>query len=143
MKNIEAVAAVIMQGGRVFCAQRKDEGETARLWEFPGGKIEAGETHSQALEREIREELEAGISVEDFIMTISYQYVHFNLTMHAYRCRLTSGEIVLREHLASRWLAADELDSLPWAPADLPIVARAKELLEREGSSADDGIVAR
>ncbi len=129
MKHFEVVAAILIDGDRVFCAQRKDMGEVARKWEFPGGKIEPGESHREALSREISEELSIEIAVGDFVTTVDHQYATFAITMHAYRATILSGEPTLSEHLDSRWLSREELSSVDWAPADLPIVERVKALL--------------
>jgi len=127
MKHFNVAAAVFIQNNKVFCAQRKDAGETAKLWEFPGGKIEEGETPGQALEREIQEELCTKIRVEDFITTVNHEYKTFSITMHVYLCTILSGSLTLTEHLDSRWLSADELDTVNWAPADVPIVEKVRE----------------
>lgn len=129
MKHIEVVAAVFIKDNLVFCAQRKDAGETAKKWEFPGGKVEAGESHQQALAREISEELSTKITVGNFMTTVNHQYNTFALTMHAYQCSILEGSLTLSEHLDSRWLPRDELETVDWAPADLPIVERVRELL--------------
>lgn len=129
MKHFEVVAAVLIKENRVFCAQRKNTGETAKKWEFPGGKLEAGESHQQALIREISEELFTKISVDTFVTTVNHQYNTFAITMHAYRCTILEGNLTLTEHLDSRWLTLDELSCVDWAPADLPIVERVRELL--------------
>ncbi|HHU37308.1 MAG TPA: (deoxy)nucleoside triphosphate pyrophosphohydrolase, partial [Treponema sp.] len=129
MKQIEVVALVLIKDSRVFCAQRKDVGETAKKWEFPGGKIEAGETHSQALAREITEEFATRITVGNFVSTVHHQYKSFFLTMHAYLGTILEGNMTLSEHLDSRWLTKEELSSVDWAPADLPIVDQVRELL--------------
>ena len=91
-------------------------------WEFPGGKIESGESREEALKREIREELEVEISVEDFLITINYDYPNFHLTMHCYLCAITSGKIVLKEHEASKWLSKENLRTVEWLPADIGVV---------------------
>ena len=121
MKSIEVVAAVIVKDDKVFATQR-GYGPYKGWWEFPGGKIEAGETHQQALKREIREELESEIEVETLIKTVDYDYPEFHLTMHCYYCNVVSGNLVLKEHQDARWLAKTELDSVKWLPADLDII---------------------
>ena len=123
MKNIEVVAAIfINKNNEIFCARRKDEGELALKWEFPGGKIEPAESHQEALIREIKEELSTDIKVNDFIMTVKHQYKGFHLTMHAYFAEVVTGDLVLNEHTGFKWLRKEELYSLDWAAADLPIV---------------------
>lgn len=129
MKHVEVVAAVIIRENKVFCAQRKDAGETARKWEFPGGKIEKDESHQTALQREIREELDTEINVGNFIITVKHQYKTFSLTMHAYEATIISGDLVLTEHLAFLWLSRSEIDSVDWAAADIPIVQKVTSLL--------------
>ena len=117
MRTIEVVAAVIFdEQGRIFATQR-GYGEWKDWWEFPGGKIEAGETPQQALKREIREELEAEIEVGELMKTIDYDYPNFHLTMHCFKCRLMGG-VTLLEHEAAKWLASSELPSVNWLPAD-------------------------
>lgn len=127
-KMIEVVAAVFRDGDKYFCAQRKDKGELAKKWEFPGGKIELNETHQQALVREIKEELSADIKVNEFIMTVVHEYNSFILTMHAYECKVDSGELIISEHLDSKWLTIDEMGSYDFAAADLPIISELKSL---------------
>ncbi len=128
MKHIEVAAAVFISKGSVFCAQRKDSGELARKWEFPGGKLEKDETPEQALKREIREELLIEIEIEEHLTTVvAYPYKTFTLTMHAYFCKILSGEITLTEHLDSTWIPLDDIDSLDWAAADIPIIEKLKE----------------
>lgn len=121
MKTIEVVAAIIYKDGAYFATQR-GYGEFEGMWEFPGGKIEPGESRESALKREIQEELCVNISVEDFICTTDYDYPSFHLTMHCYLCSIESGEIELREHKSARWLIVDMLDSEEWLPADKEIV---------------------
>ena len=123
MKNIEVVAAIIInKNNEIFCARRKDEGELALKWEFPGGKIEKGESHQEALIREIKEELSTDIKVTNFIMTVKHQYESFHLTMHAYLADVINGDLILNEHTGFKWLKKEQLNSLDWAEADLPIV---------------------
>jgi len=123
MKNIEVVAAIIINDkNEIFCARRKNEGELALKWEFPGGKTENGESNQEALIREIREELSTEVRVKDFLMTVKHQYKTFHLTMHAYYAEVIMGDLILNEHTGYRWLKKEELHSLDWAPADLPIV---------------------
>ena len=121
MKTIEVVAAVIHKDGAYFATQR-GYGEFEGMWEFPGGKIEPGESRESALIREIQEELGVSISVEDYICTTDYDYTTFHLTMHCYICSIVSGEIELREHKSARWLTVDLLDSVEWLPADKEVV---------------------
>lgn len=121
MKSIKVVAAIITdEAGRVFATQR-GYGEWKDWWEFPGGKIEAGETAEQALQREIREELAAEIEVGELLRTINYDYPAFHLTMHCFMCRL-QGRVTLLEHEAAKWLTAAELNSVRWLPADKEII---------------------
>ncbi len=121
MKNIKVVAAVIRENGKVFATAR-GYGEYKGWWEFPGGKIEAGETPKQALIREIREELTAKIAVEDKITTIEYDYPEFHLSMDCFWARIINGELVLNEAEDARWLSREELDSVRWLPADLELI---------------------
>ena len=121
MKQIEVVAAIIRKGDRIFATQR-GYGEWKDWWEFPGGKMEAGETPEEALVREIREELSAEISVEEFLCMVEYQYPAFFLKMHCYLCSLVTEALHLNEHEAAKWLAKDELDSVKWLPADVKVV---------------------
>ena len=128
MKQIEVVAAIIRDtDGRIFATQR-GYGEWKDWWEFPGGKIEAGESPEEALRREICEELETRISVGSLLQTIEYDYPKFHLTMHCYLCSVLSGALTLKEHEAARWLAKNQLDSVRWLPADLQIVDTLKSL---------------
>lgn len=123
MKHIEVVAAVMVNHkNQIFCARRKNQGELALKWEFPGGKIEQNESLEDALIREIKEEFSTTIKVNDFIMTVQHQYQGFHLTMHAFYAEVIEGNLVLNEHTDSKWLLKHELLSLDWAAADLPIV---------------------
>lgn len=128
MKQIEVVAAVIRKDGRVFATQR-GYGDWEGWWEFPGGKIELGETPEEALRREIREELQADVSVDEFLCTVEYDYPKFHLTMHCYFCSLLSETFHLNEHEAAQWLKADELDNVRWLPADVMVVEELKRHL--------------
>ena len=121
MKTIQVVAAAIFDaGGRIFATQR-GYGEWKDWWEFPGGKMEAGESREEALRREIREELDAEIEVGELLRTIDYDYPAFHLTMHCFRCRL-AGAVTLKEHEAAKWLAPSELKTVRWLPADEGII---------------------
>ena len=121
MKQIEVVAAVIRKGDKIFATQR-GYGDFKDWWEFPGGKMEAGETPEEALIREIREELSADISVDEFLCTVEYDYPAFHLTMHCFLCSLVGEALHLNEHEAARWLTKEELDSVKWLPADEIVV---------------------
>ncbi len=126
MKQIEVVAAIIHdEQGRIFATQR-GYGEWKDYWEFPGGKMEAGETPKEALKREIWEELETHIVVERFVETVEWDYPHFHLTMHCYLCHVESGHLKLKEHEAAKWLNKDELESVNWLPADWELVRNLK-----------------
>lgn len=122
--RLEVVAAVIERDGRILCAQRKIGGELSLKWEFPGGKVEPGETREQALEREIDEELGLRIRAGSLLLTVRHRYAAFAVTMHAYRAAILEGRLELREHAAIRWLRPDELETLDWAPADVPVVEK-------------------
>ncbi|MBR3091448.1 MAG: (deoxy)nucleoside triphosphate pyrophosphohydrolase [Bacteroidaceae bacterium] len=121
MKRIEVVAAIIRKEGKVFATQR-GYGEWKDWWEFPGGKMEPGETPEEALRREILEELSTEINVDELLCTVEYDYPAFHLTMHCYLCSLTTDDLHLNEHEAARWLAKDELNSVQWLPADREVL---------------------
>lgn len=125
MEIIKVVAAVIHKDGAYFATQR-GYGEFEGMWEFPGGKIELGETAESALKREIQEELGIDITVDKFLCTTDYDYPSFHLTMHCYLCSIISGEIELREHKSARWLTVEALDSVEWLPADKEVVEKLK-----------------
>lgn len=128
MKKIEVVAAVIKKEGRIFATQR-GYWDFKGGWEFPGGKIELGEKHEDALIREIREELNTKITVRELVETIQYQYPTFFLTMHCYWCEVLEGNLELLEHQDARWLTKEELDQVEWLPADVALVKKLKQLL--------------
>ena len=121
MKQIEVVAAILHHNGRYFATQR-GYGEFEGWWEFPGGKIESGETPEQALQREIQEELGVDIVVGEKLCVTEHDYPAFHLTMHCYLCTLADGQIELREHKSAVWLKPQELDTPNWLPADREVV---------------------
>lgn len=126
MKRVEVVAAVIRKGDRIFATQR-GYGDFKDWWEFPGGKMEEGETPEEALRREIREELDSEILIDKFLNTVEWDYPNFHLTLHCYMCSLLTEAPHLNEHEAAKWLGAEELDSVCWLPADndlLPLIAK-------------------
>ena len=133
MKQIEVVAAVIRRGNEIFATQR-GYGEFKDWWEFPGGKMEAGESPVEALKREIREELNATIKVGELIQTVEWDYPSFHLTMHCFWCELACEELHLNEHEAAAWLSADNLGSVKWLPADRDILVEIGKVL-RSGLS--------
>lgn len=121
MKTVRVVAAVIRDNKKIFATQR-GYGELKGFWEFPGGKIEEGESAENALVREIREELNTEIRVCDFITTIEYDYPTFHLSMDCFWCELISGNLELKEHQDGRWLSSNELNSVKWCPADVSLI---------------------
>jgi hypothetical protein BACCOPRO_00607 len=123
MKRIEVVAAVISRDGKYFATQR-GYGEFKDYWEFPGGKMEPGESREQALRREIMEELDTEIRVEDFLMTVDYDYPAFHLTMHCFLCTVVSGRLELKEHESAMWLVPQDLRTVNWLPADEAVVEK-------------------
>ena len=122
-KHIVVVAAIIVRDGRIFATQR-GYGDWKDWWEFPGGKIEPGESTEDALKREIREELATEIEVDELLTTVEYDYPKFHLTMHCYLCTIISGDLSLLEHEDARWLALDELDCVKWLPADKDVIEK-------------------
>ena len=128
MKEIKVVAAIIVKDGRLFATQRGD-GDYKDWWEFPGGKIEPGETPEQALKREIKEELDTEINVGDHLITVEYDYPKFHMTMGCYLCSVVSGKLTLLEHEAARWLGPDELESVKWLPSDIEVVEKIRGIL--------------
>ena len=125
MKTIEVVAAIVQDGGRIFATQR-GYGEFKDGWEFPGGKMENGETLQQALARELKEELDMEAEIGEMFETVEYDYPKVHLTMHCFLCQLVNKEYVLKEHEAAKWLLPEELDSVEWLPADLGLIERLK-----------------
>ena len=125
MNHIEVVAAIIRQGDKIFATQR-GYGEWKDWWEFPGGKMEFGESPEEALKREIREELSTEIYVDEYFCTVEYDYPKFHLTMHCYLCSLLTDALHLNEHEAARWLTKEELDSVKWLPADEIVIKELK-----------------
>ena len=136
MKTVRVVAAVIKSTNEnkepIIFATQRGYGDFKGGWEFPGGKIEEGETSQQALEREIKEELDTEIKVYDVIDTIEYDYPNFHLSMDCFWCETITGELVLKEAEAAKWLSKDELNSVRWLPADLMLIEKIKKYLEVE-----------
>ena len=132
MKTIKVVAAIIIHEGKIFATQR-GYGEFKDGWEFPGGKIEPGETPQEALAREIKEELDTEIEVKDFLETVEYDYPEFHLSMDCFFCRIKEGKLVLKEHEAAKWLTADTLDSVDWLPADRGLIEGLRYYVQNGG----------
>ena len=126
MKKIEVVAAVIYFKNEILCVQRPESklNYISKKYEFPGGKIELGESHKEALKRELIEELDIVPEIDDLCLTVVHQYPDFEITMHSYNCYIDSKEIILKEHIAFEWLPKDKLEKLNWAAADIPIVKK-------------------
>ena len=129
MKIVKVVAAIIIHENKIFATQR-GYGEFKDGWEFPGGKIEPGETPQEALVREIKEELDIEIEVKDFLETVEYDYPGFHLSMDCFFCFIKSGELVLKEHEAAKWLTVETLDSVDWLPADQGLVEGIREYMK-------------
>ena len=131
-KNIEVSGAIIIQDSKIFCAQRNNHGSLPLKWEFPGGKVEAAETHHTALQRELIEELEIEVEMnEDIYMSVSHEYDFGTVHLTTIVCHLKGEVPLLKEHHDSKWLPAEELNTLDWAPADIPIIEKlSKENLE-------------
>ena len=128
MKRIEVVAAIIVRDGEVFATQR-GYGQWHGWWEFPGGKMEAGESSQEALRREIREELDAEIEIGDLLETVEWDYPEFHLTMHCFICTLLSESVHLNVHEAAAWLTKDTLSTVKWLPADEGLIKRLHTIL--------------
>lgn len=128
MKTIRVVAAIIIKNGEVFATQR-GYGDFKGGWEFPGGKIDAGETPEEALIREIKEELDTEVEVIELLDTVEYDYPNFHLSMDCFICNIKSGDLVLKEHEAAQWLTKETLDSVNWLPADLGLIDKIREYL--------------
>ena len=126
MKTVKVVAAIIINNNQIFATQR-GYGDYKGGWEFPGGKIEAGETPQEALIREIREELDMEIKVGEFLEKIEYDYPGFHLSMDCFICTIKSGKPVLREHKAAKWLTVETIDSVSWLPADQKLIETIKK----------------
>ena len=129
MKTIRVVAAIIIEKEKVFATQR-GYGELKDGWEFPGGKIEPGETPQQALKREIREELDTEIIVGELIDTIEYDYPAFHLSMDCFWCQVLEGNLTLKEAEAAKWLTKEQLDSVAWLPADVTLIEKIRKEME-------------
>ena len=129
MKTIKVVAAIIKKDNKIFVTQR-GYGEFKDGWEFPGGKVEKGETKQQALIREIKEELDTVIQVDFYLDTIEYDYPSFHLSMDCFVCSIVEGNLILKEHEDSKWITKEEIENLNWLPADLTIINKVKELLD-------------
>ena len=128
MKTVKVVAAIIIHNNHIFATQR-GYGDFKDSWEFPGGKIEPGETPQQALIREIKEELDTEIEVRDYLETVEYDYPNFHLSMDCFFCTIKMGDLVLREHEAAKWLTVETLDDVDWLPADKVLIEQIKRYL--------------
>ncbi|MCS4237657.1 8-oxo-dGTP diphosphatase [Myroides gitamensis] len=124
MKKVEVVAAILMHNDEILCAQRAENKleYISKKFEFPGGKIEAGETHQEALKRELQEELDINPEINELYLTVVHQYPDFELTMHSFVCKMPNRKITLKEHISYVWLKKEDFLELDWAAADLPIV---------------------
>ena len=131
MKTIHVVAAIICDDDRIFATQR-GYGDWKEYWEFPGGKIEHGETAEEALHREIQEELDSEIAIGDKLTTIEYDYPEFHMSMDCFICTIVSGQLTLLEHEAARWLGAGELWQVRWLPSDIKVIEELEKYLNKE-----------
>lgn len=128
MKTVRVVAAIIIENGKVFATQR-GYGEFKDGWKFPGGKIEQGETPEEAVVREIKEELDTEVKAIELLDTVEYDYPKFHLSMDCFICKILSGDLVLKEHEAAKWLTRETLDSVEWLPADQGLIAQIEKRL--------------
>jgi 8-oxo-dGTP diphosphatase len=131
VRSIRVVAAIIEKDGKIFATQR-GYGDYKDWWEFPGGKIEPGESPEEALVREIREELDTEISVGDFLTSVEYDYPKFHMAMDCFMCSIISGRLTLLEHEAARWLAADELWQVKWLPSDIRVIEELEKRMKAD-----------
>lgn len=131
MKTVRVVAAIIIENDKVFATQR-GYGEFKDGWEFPVGKIEPGETPEEAIVREIKEELDTEVEVIELLDTVEYDYPNFHLSMGCFICKIKSGDLVLKEHEAAKWLTKDTLGSLEWLPADMGLVGEIEKYLKED-----------
>lgn len=131
MKIIRVVAAIIIENGKVFATQR-GYGEFKDGWEFPGGKIEPNETPEAAIVREIKEELDTEVEVQELLDTVEYDYPNFHLFMDCFICKIKSGDLVLKEHEAAKWLTKETLGSVEWLPADLGLIGEIVKYLKED-----------
>ena len=140
LKQIEVVAAVIQHGQSILATQR-GYGQWKGWWEFPGGKLQPGESHEQALIRELHEEMDTDIVIDRYLATVEYDYPDFHLSMACYRCKVVSGHLTLLEHEAARWLGPENIESVAWLPADLTIIPLIKDNLFQSNCVNDCSIV--
>ena len=131
MKTVRVVAAIIIENDKVFATQR-GYGEFKDGWEFPGGKIEPGEPPEEAIVREIKEELDTEVEVIELLDTVEYDYPNFHLSMGCFICKIKSGDLVLNEHEAAKWLTKDTLGSVEWLPADMGLVGEIEKYLKED-----------
>lgn len=131
MKTVRVVAAIIIENDKVFATQR-GYGKFKDGWEFPGGKIEPGETPEEAIVREIKEELDTEVEVIELLDTVEYDYPNFHLSMGCFICKIKSGDLVLKEHEAAKWLTKDTLGSVEWLPADMGLVREIEKYLKED-----------
>ena len=131
MRNIKVAAAIIEKDGKIFATQR-GYGNYKDWWEFPGGKIEAGESPQEALRREIREELDTEIAVGQLLTSVEYDYPEFHMSMDCFICTIVSGQLTLLEHEAARWLGAGELWQVRWLPSDIKVIEELEQYLNKE-----------